>query len=230
VLARCGYLTALAQLMRATSACERRVGVKALRIPNRTTLADCGVTLVEFTLDRLQPRSSLLDDCARTTAVEELDALGRELLDAALQLMHVWFAHNDVSSFGRVHSFSAQRETRQNGRCGTLPVQTIRGVSTRGAKVNKDDERDERALASRQHGNSFANIAKEVGLANRRDALDAYRRAVRRRSPEEQKALRKAERQRCDALAAKIRADKTLTGDESAKRLAGVARLRAALG
>jgi len=52
---------------------------------------------------------------------------------------------------------------------------------------------DDRVLALRSEGRSFGRIAKTVGLADGRAALDAFHRSLRRQAPDRQAALRRAE-------------------------------------
>jgi hypothetical protein len=96
--------------------------------------------------------------------------------------------------------------------------------------LNTEAERDAKALASRQQGQSFVKIAAMLGYDSARDAVMAYRREMRRLTPEEQGTLRAAERKRFDAMARNVKADTALTPADAAKRLARIERLRAALG
>ena len=86
------------------------------------------------------------------------------------------------------------------------------------------------ALASRQKGRSFVKIASLLGYDSASDAVQAYKRALLRKTPEEQATLRAAERKRFDTMAKKVRGDAALSKAEAAKRLARIDRLRTALG
>jgi hypothetical protein len=110
------------------------------------------------------------------------------------------------------------------------PSLSENGVESRGGFVKQDVARDEQVLAFRRKGRSFVKIAGLLGFDSAVQAVTAYRRAVRRRTPEEQATLRAAERRRFDARARAVRANSELAADEVAARLAKIERLRAALG
>jgi hypothetical protein len=96
--------------------------------------------------------------------------------------------------------------------------------------VKEGAGRDAKVLAFRKQGRSFVQIAALLEFRSAGEAVTAYQRALRRRSPEEQATFRAAERERFDAMANSIRADKALSAAESSTRLARVKRLRNALG
>ena len=106
------------------------------------------------------------------------------------------------------------------------------GAKAAGTKAagGKQVERDAQALASRQKGRSFVKIASLLGYDSANDAVQAYKRALLRKTPEEQATLRAAERKRFDTMAKKVRGDAALSKAEAAKRLARIDRLRTALG
>jgi hypothetical protein len=96
--------------------------------------------------------------------------------------------------------------------------------------VTKQADRDAQALASRQKGRSFVKIAALLGYDSASDAVQAYKRALLRKTPEEQATLRAAERKRFDTMAKNVRDDAALSKADAAERLARIDRLRAALG
>jgi hypothetical protein len=85
---------------------------------------------------------------------------------------------------------------------------------------------DDQALELRRAGRSYPAIAKTLGYAHARDALEAFRRALQRRDPDEQRQLRYQELQRLDALAEHLEARTDLTPEELATKLHAVDRLR----
>jgi hypothetical protein len=87
-------------------------------------------------------------------------------------------------------------------------------------------ERDEKVLALREDGRTFAGIAREVGLKGTLDANAAFIRALRRRPPSEQESLRTHEMARLDALAERVRGREDLDEAEVAKRIRSLDRLR----
>ncbi len=105
---------------------------------------------------------------------------------------------------------------------------TKAGVTKAGGA--KQADRDAQALASRQKGRSFVKIAALLGYDSASDAVQAYKRALLRKTPEEQATLRAAERKRFDTMAKKVRGDAALSKAEASKRLARIDRLRTALG
>ena len=118
-----------------------------------------------------------------------------------------------------------------------LPVTKTPVTKAPGAKAavtkagrSKQADRDAQALASRQKGRSFVKIASLLGYDSASDAVQAYKRALLRKTPEEQATLRAAERKRFDTMAKKVRGDAALSKAEAAKRLARIDRLRTALG
>jgi hypothetical protein len=90
-------------------------------------------------------------------------------------------------------------------------------------------ERDEKVLALREEGRTFAGIARELGLEGTLDANAAFIRALRRRPPSEQESLRTHEIARLDALAERVRRREDLDEAEVARRIRSLDRLRKTL-
>lgn len=90
-------------------------------------------------------------------------------------------------------------------------------------------ELDERALELRRQSKGFGTIAQALGLSRANDANEAFNRALRRRPPEEQAAIRSEENDRLDRLRAAVKADTNRSKEEIAKRVRAVDRLRARL-
>ena len=95
--------------------------------------------------------------------------------------------------------------------------------------MTKEADRDAEALASRRRA-GVREVAALLGYDSANDAVQAYKRALLRKTPEEQATLRAAERKRFDTMAKKVRGDAALSKAEAAKRLARIDRLRTALG
>src|ERR1700722_16065893 len=89
--------------------------------------------------------------------------------------------------------------------------------------------RDEKALVLRDQGRSFAGIASVLDLAGAIEANAAFNRALRRRTANEQAALRSREMARLDALTERLRTRDGVTEEELARQLHGVKRLRKTL-
>jgi hypothetical protein len=87
-------------------------------------------------------------------------------------------------------------------------------------------ERDDKVLALREDGRTFAGIARELGLKGTLDANAAFIRALRRRPASEQESLRTHEMARLDALAERVRRREDLDEAEVAKRIRSLDRLR----
>ncbi len=94
--------------------------------------------------------------------------------------------------------------------------------------MTKATEHEDQVLALRREGTSFVKIAADLKCDSARDAVSAYRRAFKRRPKAEQKAIRKREGVRFDAMEKAVRADGDLAPEDAAKRLAKIERLRAA--
>ena len=92
-----------------------------------------------------------------------------------------------------------------------------------------DVHRDEQALFLRDQGRSFAAIAGVLDLAGALEANAAFNRALRRRTPSEQAALRSREMARLDALGERLRNRDGVSEEELARQLHGVKRLRKTL-
>lgn len=90
-------------------------------------------------------------------------------------------------------------------------------------------EIDEQALLLRRRSKGFTGIAEALGLSRANDANEAFNRALRRRPPEEQAAIRSEENARLDRLREAVSADTKRTKDDVAKRLRAIDRLRARL-
>jgi hypothetical protein len=91
------------------------------------------------------------------------------------------------------------------------------------------DQQDERVLELREKRRSFAAIARIVGYERVGEVPAAFNRALRRRPPKEQAALRKAELARLEAMAQRVRENKDLTAADAARKLGVVDRLRTRL-
>jgi len=92
-----------------------------------------------------------------------------------------------------------------------------------------DHDRDDRVLALRDEGRSFAGIALVLGLDGDRAAHSAFNRALRCRPPSEQSWLRSREMSRLDALASRVRGRDDLSVEEVVRRLRAVKHQRKAL-
>ena len=90
-------------------------------------------------------------------------------------------------------------------------------------------ELDDRALALRRQSKGFGKIAQVLGLSRASDANEAFNRALRRRSPEEQAVIRVEENGRLDRLREAVTADDHRTTAEVEKRLRAIERLRTRL-
>jgi AraC-like DNA-binding protein len=91
------------------------------------------------------------------------------------------------------------------------------------------EQQDDRVLELREKRRSFAAIAQIVGYDRTSEAPAAFNRALRRRPPKEQAAVRDAELARLDSMAQRVRENKELTAADAARRLGVVDRLRARL-
>jgi hypothetical protein len=85
---------------------------------------------------------------------------------------------------------------------------------------------DQKTVALRSAGKSYANIARTLGLADARKAHEAFSRDVRRRPSTERAALRDAEAVRLDTLADRTKSRSDLSAEQVAKRLRAIERLR----
>jgi hypothetical protein len=90
-------------------------------------------------------------------------------------------------------------------------------------------ERDERVLALREEGRTYARIARELGIERTLDANAAFNRALRRRPSEEQDSLRSHEMARLDALAERVRRRSDLDEAEVSRRIRSLDRLKKTL-
>jgi DNA-binding transcriptional MerR regulator len=97
------------------------------------------------------------------------------------------------------------------------------------ASVPSDLSRDDHVLLLRDEGRSFAGIARALDLAGALEANAAFNRALRRRVPSEQAALRSRETARLDALGERLRKREDLSEEELARQLHGLKRLRKTL-
>ena len=82
----------------------------------------------------------------------------------------------------------------------------------------------DRVIELRSEGNSFASIAKSVGLARSLDAFGAFVAAVATRSPAQQKKLRAEENSRLDTLERRIQQQPDSADRD--RRIASVRKLR----
>jgi len=82
----------------------------------------------------------------------------------------------------------------------------------------------DRVIELRSEGNSFASIAKTVGLARSLDAFGAFVAAVGTRTPAQQKKLRAEENGRLDTLERRIQQQPESADRE--RRIASVRKLR----
>jgi hypothetical protein len=92
-----------------------------------------------------------------------------------------------------------------------------------------DPQKDDQVLQLRDEGRSFAGIARELDFAGALEANAAFNRALRRRTPAEQAAVRSREMARLDALGERLRNREDVSEEELARQLRGVKRLRKTL-
>jgi hypothetical protein len=92
-----------------------------------------------------------------------------------------------------------------------------------------DPQKDDQVLQLRDEGRSFAGIARELDFAGALEANAAFNRALRRRAPAEQAAVRSREMARLDALGERLRNREDVSEEELARQLRGVKRLRKTL-
>jgi hypothetical protein len=85
---------------------------------------------------------------------------------------------------------------------------------------------DEQALVLRRQSTGFGKIAEALGFSRANDANEAFNRALRRRPPEEQEAIRSEENGRLDRLRDAVKADTERPKEEVDKRLRAIERLR----
>ena len=85
---------------------------------------------------------------------------------------------------------------------------------------------DEQALELRRQSTGFGKIARALGFSRANDANEAFNRALRRRPPDEQVAIRSEENGRLDRLRDAVKADAKHTKEEVDKRLRAIERLR----
>ncbi len=88
---------------------------------------------------------------------------------------------------------------------------------------------DEQALVLRSQSRGFRSIAEALGLGRPTEANEAFNRALRRRPPDEQAAIRAEENSRLDRLADAVRHDSARSAEEVEKRLQAIERLRTRL-
>lgn len=101
--------------------------------------------------------------------------------------------------------------------------------SVSGPAPEESTELDEQALDLRRQSKGFGTIAHVLGLSRPSDANEAFNRALRRRSSEEQAVIRSEENGRLDQLREAVSNDTNRTGEEIAKRQRAIDRLRARL-
>ena len=95
--------------------------------------------------------------------------------------------------------------------------------------MSDDVDRDERTLALRDAGRSFAGIAKVLGLEDAHAANASFNRALRCRPKAQQEWLRSREMTRLDAVASRVRERDDLSVEEIVGRLRGVKHQRKTL-
>lgn len=115
------------------------------------------------------------------------------------------------------------RPAGQAPRPASDPLQEGEGTT------GQNSERDEKALAFREEGRTFAAIARELGLHGTVEANAAFNRALRRKPSGEQDGLRQREMARLDALGERVRQRDDLSDEEVARRMRGLERLRKTL-
>ncbi|HTV12493.1 MAG TPA: hypothetical protein VME20_11615 [Acidimicrobiales bacterium] len=90
-------------------------------------------------------------------------------------------------------------------------------------------EGDERVLALREEGRSFAVISRALGLDGTTQAYAAFQRALRRLPAAEQESVRSHEMARLDALGEGLRQREDLGEEELAREMRSLERLRQTL-
>ena len=90
-------------------------------------------------------------------------------------------------------------------------------------------DRDSQALAQRDEGRPFADIAQNLGLDSAGAANAAFNRALRCRPKAQQGWLRSREMIRLDAVASRVRQRDDLSAEEIVRRLRGVKQQRKTL-
>lgn len=88
-------------------------------------------------------------------------------------------------------------------------------------------EVDDKVLELRSGGGSFKSIAETLGLEKSGAAIKAFNRALRQRPASEQETLLGDELHRLDQMEARVRANTSLEGSESERRLRAIVRIRA---
>jgi hypothetical protein len=88
---------------------------------------------------------------------------------------------------------------------------------------------DDRVLALREEGRSFAGIARQLGFDGTTHANAAFNRALRRLPVAEQEDVRSHEMVRLDALGERLRKRSDLDETELARRMRSLDRLRKTL-
>lgn len=89
---------------------------------------------------------------------------------------------------------------------------------------------DEKALALRDSGQTYAAVARSLGLKRATDAQAAFLRALRSREGEERRHLVEREFVRLDELEARIRARDAAEPEKLERRLQALAKLRENVG
>lgn len=95
--------------------------------------------------------------------------------------------------------------------------------------VAPSTDHDDKVLALREQGRSFAGIARTLGLDSSTQANAAFNRALRRLSASEQESVRTHEMARLDALGERVRQRNDLDEVEMARRMRSLDRLRKTL-
>jgi hypothetical protein len=88
------------------------------------------------------------------------------------------------------------------------------------------DAVDDEVLRLRGQGQTYARIARDLGLERAADAQQAFRRAMRRLPSEDAERVRGEESSRLDVLADRVRADTGRNDVERARQLRTIERVR----
>jgi len=97
------------------------------------------------------------------------------------------------------------------------------------APATTGTDSDDKVLALREQGRSFANIARSLGLDGALQANAAFNRALRRQPAAEQESVRSHEMARLDALGERLRTREDLNEVEVARRMRNLERLKKTL-
>lgn len=112
---------------------------------------------------------------------------------------------------------------------GASPQPAASGTEKEATMATQTAEIDDQALALRRESKGFGRIAETLGFLRANDANEAFNRALRRQTPEEQATIRSEENGRLDRLRDAVASDTKRTKEEIAKRLRAIERLRGRL-